>query len=236
MARDPIYFTVDGLEPADDPHWIHATKAQKAAFLRVCRVLVLTEWDRQTAAGLGANGRKLAPLERRRSAMGPADPYAPPLQPAHELSRTRSLVDAKVIGLTIRVFWRFDPISGKRWGTILGYHRDGRGHLPRRNVFGLSAPRRRAVIKQAHLWWEGYSRRMATAMPLRPRPGKAARPPLAILPTPVTANHPDQVASQNLAIGETVLTVTGGTRGAAALLAAIKAGTFTGGKSYAGAK
>lgn len=237
MPKAPINFTVKGLAPEHDPTWATATRRQKAAYLRVCRELVLTEWDKQTAAGLDKDGVPLAKLspktiKYRRSAMGAADPHAPPLQPAHELSRTRSLVDARIVGTTVQVFWKFDPISGKRWGTILGYHRDGKRHLPHRDVFGLSQEARQRVLQGAFHWWAAFSRGRPVAMPARPRPGKAARPAAAIQPpreraTPMlpTAPPPQPETSRtpaNVTIGGDVYT---GTKAAAAiLLGAVKAG------------
>lgn len=242
----PNYFEVGGLEPLHDPTWHTATPAQRAAYLRVCRVLVLTEWDKQMAAGLGADGMKLAPIKmatrmRRHSAMGPADPNAPPLIPAHELSRTRSLVDARVIRAKIRVFWRFDPISGMRWGTILGYHRDGKGNLPKRNVFGLHDEARHRVLQAAYHWWAGYSRGKPTRMPVRPRPGQKAKPSVTILPEyePKTGLKDGETLAMkpitaDVAIGGHIYTMSKGA--AADLLSAIGGGRFTGFRSYAGVK
>jgi hypothetical protein len=238
----PNYFTITGLAPTSDPLWRTAPVATRATYLRACRELVLSEWDRQTAEGLDRDGQPLARLKQstirhRRSAMGPADPHAPPLIPAHELSRTRSLVDGRVVGTAIRVYWRFDPVTGKRWGTILNYHRQGAGRLPARDVFGLAPEGYDRVLRQAHLWWAGYSRGLPTAMPIRPRPGKAARPGAARLPgyTP-RALPPRPIAARTaeVAIGGDIYTLSQGS--AAELLAAIKGGRFTGFRSYAGAR
>jgi hypothetical protein len=235
----PNHFTISGLEPIHDPTWHVASQAQRAAYLRVCRVLVLTEWDKQTAAGLDKDGAPLRPIKastrkHRRSAMGPADPNAPPLQPAHELSRTRSLVDAKPVGMTIRVFWKFDPISGRRWGTILNYHRAGAGHLPVRDVFGLSVEARQRVVKAAYLWWRGYAAGKPTLMPVRPRPGKLGREPMAIqpayTPTGPTARRVP-MKTQELSVGPDIYTTTKGD--AEKLMGAAKTGRFTGFRTYA---
>jgi hypothetical protein len=239
----PNHFTISGLEPIHDPTWHVASQAQRAAYLRVCRVLVLTEWDKQTAAGLDKDGAMLRPIKastrkHRRSAMGPADPNAPPLQPAHELSRTRSLVDAKPVGMTIRVFWKFDPISGRRWSTILNYHRVGAGHLPVRDVFGLSQEARHRVLQAAYLWWAGYSRGLPVVFPVRPRPGRAARPPAAEQQQyrrreewPHTATTaPNASRAANISIGGDIYTLSRSS--AKELLGAIKGGQFTGFRSY----
>jgi hypothetical protein len=234
VPKEPNYFTVAGLEPIHEHSWYVATQAQKAAYMRVCRTLILIEWDKQTAAGLDKDGNRLAPIkqstrERRHSAMGPADPNAPPLQPAHELSRTRSLVDARIVGLTVQVYWKFDPVSGKRWGTILNYHRRGAGHLPVRDVFGLSPEARQRVLQAAYLWWAGYAKGLPVVMPIRPRPGKAGRKPVAIQPRYVPQKPPARPIIQkavNISIGGDIYTTSA--EGARNLMSLIKSGQFTG--------
>jgi hypothetical protein len=232
MPQSPINFTVSGLEPTHSPAWHYATREQKAAYMRAVRVLVLTEWDRQIASGIGANGKKLRALSpttkrHRHSEMGPADPNAPPLIPAYGLSRTRSLVDARTDGYTVKVYWKFDPISGKRWGVILGYHRDGKGHLPKRNVFGLSAANRKRVLKAAHAWWEHYAAGRKITLPVRPRPGKAARPPVVHAPRVPKGPRGETI---NVTIGKDVHTMKRGA--AAALLNATRAGQTVTFRSY----
>lgn len=236
----PNYFTVDGLAPLD-PAWHAATVAQRAAYLRVCRVLVLNEWEAQTAAGIGANGKTLAPLKmatrlNRHSEMGPADPNAPPLIPAHRLSRTISLVDAKITGGVIRVFWKFDAISGMRWGTILNYHREGKGNLPKRDVFGLAPAAFERVKKQAHRWWSSYVRGLPVVMPTRRRGGKAARAAAAVLPayepkTPDATGRPRvEPTTADVALGSDIYTMS--KSAAAELLGAVRGGRFNGFRSY----
>lgn len=238
MPRRATNFTVGNLEPIYDPTWYTAAPQQRATYMRAVRELVLAEWDRQTAAGLDKHGVRLAPIaestrRHRRSAMGPADPNAPPLQPAHELSRTRSLVDARIVGTKIQVFWKFDPVTNKRWGVILGYHARGAGRLPVRDVFGLSPEAHQRVTQAAFLWWHAFSRGMPVVMPVRPRPSKAARPAAAIQPryTPKRPpTRPTPHKTSDVTIGGDVFTLSKSS--AAELLGAIKSGQFTGFRSY----
>jgi hypothetical protein len=198
-------------------------------------------FDHQLAMGLDKDGvhmRALSPatLRHRRSAVGPADKFAPPLTPAHELSRTRSLLGARIEGSSIRVYWRFDHISGKRWGRILDYHRQGSTRLPVRNVFGLSPESRRHVLQEAHFWWLGFSRGLPVRSPRRRTTGAPARPSVAVQPAyqpkPQNAllhgSQPSKVT--NLTIGRDVYSMSSGSAGE--LFNAIKQGRFSGFRSY----
>lgn len=241
MAKS-VSFLVTGLEPRHDPLWLRATAAQHAAYFRVVRELVLIEYDGQLAAGLDRHGRPmraLAPstLAHRRSAVGPADRHAPPLSPAHELSRTRSLLDARVVGTGIQVFWRFDAITRKRWGLVLDYHREGNARLPVRDVFGLSPEARRSVLAQGHAWWSAFARGLPVRAPRRRSGGRPARPVAATRPAYVPeprnatlhGSQPGKVA--NLHLGDDVYSLSNGS--ARELFAAIKRGGFSGFRSYA---
>lgn len=175
MPRAATGFVVTGIEPTDAA-WKIATPAQRAAFMQEAKRIVLRAFDRQLAAGLDKAGRPLAKLKpgtikHRHSAMGKADPGAPPLMPARGSSRTRSLVDGRVEGNTVRVFWRRDQF-GMPWGRVLSYHARGAGRLPVRDVLGLRPAAHAAVVAEARRWWAAYSG------------GIAIRPPLAIKPAP----------------------------------------------------
>ena len=147
------------IEPAHDPAWRRASAATKRLLLRSARDIGLEEKRADIAAGLDAQGNPLAPLKPRtikyrRSAMGPPDKHAPPLIPAHVLSRTSSLLDAQAHDDHVLFFWRFDAHTEGPWGRILHYHRIGAGHLPVRDVFGLSAACIARIKVKVGRWWD----------------------------------------------------------------------------------
>lgn len=153
-------FILKGFEPAGVRK---ASAQERRLFWQAVAAYVVELKAAELEAGLDRNGEELVALKPRtikyrRSAMGPADPNAPPLQPAHGLSRTRSLFTVEVSpsanGLVC--FWAFDSRTGASWGEILDHHRKGSGALPIRDVFGLS-PQSMARLKQrASDWWRGY--------------------------------------------------------------------------------
>jgi hypothetical protein len=230
MAKN--WFLVEGLAPIHDPRWLKSTPGQKLAFFRVCRELVLQQFDLQLSRGIGQAGIGLVALspktiKYRKSKMGPADPNAPPLTPAHELSRTRSYVDARVMGNAIQVYWR------RGWGRILGYHRDGSRRLPSRDVIGLAPDYKQEVQKQAHFWWAAFIKGLPVRAPIRPKQGVPARPMVAVQPgyQPKQAVGPQPTTTTNVVIGGDIYSMSSGS--AKELMGAIKAGTFTGFRSYA---
>ena len=237
--RRSYSFVITGLGPSADPEWRYASPSARAAYFRIIKELVLIAFDAQLAAGLDKDGDPFFPLrpgtiKYRRSAMGPADPHAPALQPAHGLSRTRSLVDARVEGSWVRVFWRHDPLTGSTWGKTLDYHRRGAGPLPIRDVFGLSPESLASVRREGLTWWRAFAAGLPVRSPLRPVPGRAAKPVVAGVPE---YKPKDRVlhgtrksTTHQVAIGGNVYTMSSGTT--AEVMAAIKAGTFSGFKSY----
>lgn len=153
-------FKVSGWTP---PGWLTATPAQRLAFWEAVRPMVLKAKDAELKAGLDRYGKAMAPLaastvKHRKSAMGPADPGAPPLQPAHGLSRTRSLLVAKATLSGVVCWWIVDKHTGASWGEILKHHRAGstKKHLPKRDVIGLSPASREKVRIRAFEWWSDY--------------------------------------------------------------------------------
>ena len=149
-------FEVAGIEPVDIE--LYGLRAQRE-FWKAVVVLTLVEKDAELARGLDVYGDKLVPIaestrRNRRSWTGKADPNAPPLTPAYRASRTRVLLDGRAGRNKAEFFWRADPVSGRPWGRVLGYHREGAGYLPERDVIGLS-PKSLARIKAAALKaWE----------------------------------------------------------------------------------
>jgi hypothetical protein len=154
-------FSVVGIEPASVR--AAAPEARTAYWGHVLK-LVLAAKDRELAAGLDRYGKPMTPLAAstirgRRSAMGPADPGAPPLTPAHELSRTRSLLTGRATANGVTCWWLLDRRTADSWGVILAHHRAGSARLPRRDVIGLSPASRASVAADAAKWW---ARREAT--------------------------------------------------------------------------
>lgn len=146
-----------------EPSWLMADVLARREFARLVVQLVLKAKDKELASGLDRFGRPLVPIseytfKHRKSAMGPADPYAPPLTPAYGLSRTRSLLDGRAHLDHALFFWRMDPVTGKSWGRILGYHREGAGRLPVRDVIGLSPASLAWVKEQVARWWVAKQR------------------------------------------------------------------------------
>ncbi len=95
--------------------------------------------DKDLARGIDKNGAPLRPLsprsiKYRRSEVGPVDKHAPPLIPAHALSRARSLLTGRPHLQSAEFWWGFDSHSGRSFAAILRYQRDEYG----RDVFGLS--------------------------------------------------------------------------------------------------
>ncbi len=130
-------FRIRGIEPAHDPAWRSASPDLRRAFWRAVVELGLQAKDRDLAQGLDKDGvpmKGIAASTRkyRRSAMGPADPSAPPLTPAYGLSRTRSLLTGRAMTDHAEFFWRNH--GGQHWGKVLGYHAKGPG------VGALEAP------------------------------------------------------------------------------------------------
>ena len=161
-------FRVAGIEPPDVRK---AAPAARLAFWTAVLAFVMEAKDKELAAGLDRYGKPMRALavstiKHRRSAMGPADPHAPPLQPAHGLSRTRALLTGRATPSGVACWWLYDSHTKGSWGLILAHHRAGSKRLPRRDVIGLSPASKAEVAVRAREWWIRY------------KAGKAA-PPVA---------------------------------------------------------
>jgi hypothetical protein len=155
-------FVIRGIEPAAVRT---APAGQRRAYWLAVSQFVAQAKEAELRAGLDRFGNPMAALakytvEHRHSEMGPADPFAPPLQPAHGLSRTRSLFrampTARLNGVTC--WWAYDAVTGESWGKMLAIHRAGSKNLPRRDVIGLSPEYVADVKKKAAAWWKEYTR------------------------------------------------------------------------------
>ena len=185
-------FLVENIEPRMDPWWPLAGEQTHRAFWRAVVSFVLETKDLSLSKGLGRDGRPLKPISaytrrHRKSEMGTPDPSAPPLTPAHGLSRTRAWLTGRAFPTHAEFFWK----GG--WGRILDYHRRGAGHLPIRDVIGLSYQDLVKVQRLANGWWLNWKKgtRVETqaeqfeflapaAVKVQPAPGKVA----VVLPPP----------------------------------------------------
>ena len=155
--------------------------AARRAFWAAASQFVAQAKEAELKAGLDRYGNPMIALakytvEHRHSEMGPADPFAPALQPAHGLSRTRSLFSTQpttaLDGVTC--WWAYDAITGESWGKMLAIHRAGSAKLPVRDVIGL-APLSVAQVKaKAAAWWIAYAAGLAARPVFQPE----------VLPTP----------------------------------------------------
>lgn len=152
------------VEPRDDPAWGVASEAMKGRFRREASIIAAAEWDKSRRKGLDRFGQKLAPISEytynnRRSAMGDADPDAPPLTPAYDLSRTRSFLRKRVTAEGVYFWWIYDPRVKRSWGVILGYHATGqvRG-APVRDVIGFSPSEVETIRSHMRRWWDARRR------------------------------------------------------------------------------
>lgn len=237
------------LSQVGPPGWRFAPAPARAALRLALVAFCLEEKDADLALGIGADGEALAPLkartrENRRSAMGPADPNAPPLVPAHGLSRTRALLAGKPSGKDAAVFyWRQDRKTGASWGQVLDYHRKGEGPLPSRDVFGLSPARLAIVRARLAAWWPLY---LAGAVPVpvaaKPVPLPSPAPPFLFKAVPKYApKFPELAVAKNprhvsqVEINGRIKTFgvgIGGDGSAAFLKRVIANGTFSGFTKY----
>lgn len=158
-------FTLRGFEPPD----VRTSPAKdRKAFWSAVSEFVVDAKEEELRRGLDRHGLPMRSLSRytiehRRSAMGPADPFAPPLQPAHGLSRTRSLFTVKPTADSngVTCWWAYDQHTGASWGEILRHHQRGRRGLPKRDVIGISPQSLATVASQAAHWWAAYQTGLA---------------------------------------------------------------------------
>lgn len=171
MAR--ITFDVRGIEPANDPLWSLAGDSARRDFWRAVVLFVKDVKDDELAAGLDRRGRPLRPIaestrRNRVSAMGPADPAAPPLMPAYAVSRTRLWFTGKAFVDHATFGWR------NGWGRVLAAHRSGKGpkgrKRPKRDVIGISPASLAKVKRLATAWWKQQTAGKAVPTLRMPQP------------------------------------------------------------------
>lgn len=161
LATDPNAYAID-VKPPKGPAWDSARDSQRLRYWQEVGRLGAAAKQEDLARGVGVDGRKLRPIteatRKRRalfdySPMGTASPKAPPLTPCYSASRTRSLLRWEATAEGVTFGWAYDIHTGRPWGEILRYHADGGGHLPARDVIGLSATATKRVQRDATAWW-----------------------------------------------------------------------------------
>lgn len=149
-------YKIRGIEPPDLKDYDPSTRLLYWGWVLT---LGLKRKDKELAQGLNKDGAPLKAIgkytrEHRRSAMtisGKGDPDAPPLMPAWEKSRTRSLLDGRAFTTHADFFWGYDSYTGDSWGKILDYQaKKGR------DVFGLSSAGLAWVKAQSWALWEKW--------------------------------------------------------------------------------
>jgi hypothetical protein len=149
-------YSIYGLEP---PELYRYPQDVKLMYWHWVLELALRAKDRDLARGLDKNGEPLRPIakvtrENRRSAMtasGKGDPSAPPLIPAWQRSRVRSLLTGREFKDHVEFWWKFDPYTRDSFARILEYQKE-----QGRDVFGLSQASIRRVRAQAWARWNKW--------------------------------------------------------------------------------
>jgi hypothetical protein len=166
----------------------NASKAVRAEVLSWLVHFGLEEKDRDLSQGLDKDGNPLAPIKPltrkyRRSAMGIADPDAPPLMPAWAVSRTRLLLTGQSVdegGGYAEFYWKYDDHTGGPWGQILDYQRRGVGRSKtKRDVIGASADMIARIRVKMLARWTAYK---AHGFSLPPKAAALAVPVSRIVP------------------------------------------------------
>ncbi len=122
-----VGYRIRGIEPPDlDTRYPEATHK---LFWSWVVDLGLKRKDYELARGWNKDGapmKRLAPgsIKYRKSEVGPTDKHAPPLEPAHALSRVRSLLTGRPHANSAEFWWGFDSVSGESFARILRAQRE----------------------------------------------------------------------------------------------------------------
>lgn len=207
----PFNQPLKGLIEPSVRSWSSATAAErKALYEQAGKLAVKAKRDELTRA-IGRNGRTMKPRKRPR----PDGADGPVLTPHDRASRTDRLMDAKATATGCTLFWHSGIRRGQKkpWGTILGYHADGKVRgAPKRDV-RLSTRSINKVKADLARWWTAFrsaaTRAETRAATATPGPGlidrvKArarrlfTRPPAPVqIPAPTPAAVPAPRRSGN---------------------------------------
>lgn len=165
-----------GIVP-DDEAWDDATVADRRLYFRMLAREVAQQKDAELAAGLDWRGEPLTRIRprtwaerRKKFERGEyTDWTGPPLMPQYETSRTRRLLQVVATSDRVVGYW------SRRWGRILRYHCKGAGHLPKRDVCGLTVEGIEAAVARARADWLQTIR--SRPVPLKPVPVIAGAQP-----------------------------------------------------------
>jgi hypothetical protein len=168
-------YKLRGLEP---PDLVAYDATTRKLFWSWVVELGLKRKDKELSQGLDKDGKPLRAIsaytrEHRKSAMTPSgkgDPAAPPLTPAHQKSRTRSLLAGRAFSTHAEFFWLYDAWTGASWAVVLSYQA-AKG----RDVFGLSKAGVAWVKSQAWAKWKRWKEGKVRAVP-QSRPRQVAAP------------------------------------------------------------
>lgn len=171
----PHSIKITGIAPADV---LAAPEPLRRQYWQIVVPIALKVKDKELAEGLDAHGDPLKPISAktrkyRRSAMTPTgkgSPSAPPLMPAYQKSRVRSLLAGRAFASHAELYWRYDPFTGASFDVILNYQRE-----MGRDVFGISPDGMRQIQQQASVEWTKWKK-----SGLAPTVKKAAFPSAAL--------------------------------------------------------
>jgi hypothetical protein len=156
----PAGYTIKDIEPYELRQY---PKSVQLMYWSWIVDLGLKAKDSDLAQGFDAYGEPLRPItaktrKYRKSAMGPADPYNPPLTPAGKLSRTRSLLAGRALVDRAEFWYRFDPHTHASWSKILTFQEEQFPGPGGRDVFGLSPQATEWVQMRALGNWRAWLR------------------------------------------------------------------------------
>jgi hypothetical protein len=170
------------------PAWDRATEAERRAYWRRLAEIAYFVKRQEIARGIGADGKKLPPVQ---PSSRPDGAKGPPLDPHYGESRTARLLAYSSTASGATLFWR---ASGRKsWALILSYHARMEGEevrgAPLRDTLGISPRGRARVAAQARDWW-----RLMHGLP----PARMPRAPLPRPPVPTVRPHPTVAARPQL--------------------------------------
>jgi hypothetical protein len=142
-ARATFRLAGPDFEPYRDEDWKRASEADRKAYWNEVGRLAYAAKQRELAQGIGVDGKPLFPVKHPR----PDGAKGPPLSPHRIQSRFRRYLDWREGRDGVTLFW------GHSWRAIVGYHMLGKGHLPVRNVVGLTLPSQNGIRERARRWW-----------------------------------------------------------------------------------
>ena len=166
---DSAAWTLDSIAPPDNT-FRDAPEDVRRAFWRFIAARGVDRFRWRCGMGLDRHGVGLAPISERtrrkgrwRSHTGQGTADNPPLVPALGRSRTEDLIRGRGFQDRAEWYWATDEVTGKHWGQVMLWHRQGAGHLPVRDVIGWSEDDIAWLRQQGATWWYAVRNGMAVA-------------------------------------------------------------------------